>query len=43
VKKPEESKEPWDYVKIVEKVPGELAFRPLDQGGCPLVKKAQAQ
>jgi branched-chain amino acid transport system substrate-binding protein len=42
VKKPEESKGPWDYVKIVEQVPGDQAFRPLDQGGCPLVKKAEA-
>jgi branched-chain amino acid transport system substrate-binding protein len=43
VKKPEESKGPWDYVKIVEQVPGDQAFRPLDQGGCPLVKKAEAK
>jgi branched-chain amino acid transport system substrate-binding protein len=38
VKKPEESKEPWDYVKIVQTVPGDKAFRPLADGGCPLVK-----
>ncbi|MGO8919328.1 MAG: ABC transporter substrate-binding protein [Stellaceae bacterium] len=38
VKKPAESEAPWDYVKIVETVPGEQAYRPLDQGGCPLVK-----
>jgi branched-chain amino acid transport system substrate-binding protein len=43
VKKPEESKGPWDYVKVVETVPGDQAFRPLDQGGCPLVKKADAR
>jgi branched-chain amino acid transport system substrate-binding protein len=43
VKKPEESKEPWDYLKVVQTVPGEQAFRPLDQGGCPLVKKAEAK
>jgi branched-chain amino acid transport system substrate-binding protein len=42
VKKPDESKEPWDYVRVVEKVPGDQAYRPLDQGNCPLVKKAQA-
>jgi branched-chain amino acid transport system substrate-binding protein len=40
VKKPEESKAPWDYARIVETVPGEQAFRPLDQGGCPLVTAA---
>ncbi len=40
VKAPAESKYPWDYLKIVETVPGDKAFRPLDQGGCPLVKKA---
>ena len=39
VKKPSESKGPWDYYKILETVPGEKAYRPLDQGNCPLVKK----
>jgi len=43
VKKPSESKGPWDYLKVVETVPGDQAYRPLDQGGCPLVKKASAQ
>jgi len=43
VKKPEESKEPWDYLKVVQMVPGDQAFRPLDQGGCPMVKKAEAK
>jgi len=38
VKKPAESKYPWDYVRVIEKVPGEKAFRPLSEGGCPLVK-----
>jgi branched-chain amino acid transport system substrate-binding protein len=38
VKKPAESKYPWDYVRVIEKVPGEKAFRPLAEGGCPLVK-----
>jgi branched-chain amino acid transport system substrate-binding protein len=41
VKKPEESKHPWDYLKVIETIPGDKAFRPLDQGGCPLVKKAE--
>ena len=43
VKKPEQSHYPWDYVKVVETVPGDQAYRPLDQGGCPLVKKAEAR
>jgi branched-chain amino acid transport system substrate-binding protein len=38
VKKPEESKGPWDYYKLRATIPAEEAFRPLDQGGCPLVK-----
>jgi branched-chain amino acid transport system substrate-binding protein len=41
VKKPEESKGPWDYLKIVETVPGDKAFRPLGDGGCPLVTAAK--
>lgn len=39
VKKPAESKAPWDYYKIVDTVPANEAFRPLAQSGCPLVKK----
>ena len=38
VKKPEESKYPWDYYKVLAEVPGDQAFRPLKDGGCPLVK-----
>ena len=38
VKSPAESKEPWDYYKLVSTLPAEQAFRPLDKGGCPLVK-----
>ena len=38
VKKPEESKGPWDYYKVIAEVPGDQAFRPLNEGGCPLVK-----
>jgi branched-chain amino acid transport system substrate-binding protein len=40
VKKPSESKGPWDYYKLLATIPGEQAFRPLDQGGCPLVAKS---
>jgi branched-chain amino acid transport system substrate-binding protein len=39
VKKPDESKAPWDYYKLRATIPAEEAFRPLDMGGCPLVKK----
>jgi branched-chain amino acid transport system substrate-binding protein len=39
VKKPSESKGPWDYYKLIATIPGEEAFRPMDQGDCPLVKK----
>jgi branched-chain amino acid transport system substrate-binding protein len=38
VKTPEESKSEWDLAKIVATVPGNEAFRPLNEGGCPLVK-----
>jgi branched-chain amino acid transport system substrate-binding protein len=40
VKKPSESKGPYDYYKLVATIPGEEAFRPMDQGECPLVKKS---
>ncbi len=39
VKKPSESKGPWDYYKLVTKMSAEEAFRPLDQGECPMIKK----
>jgi branched-chain amino acid transport system substrate-binding protein len=39
VKTPEESKGPWDYAKLVKTIPAEEAWRPIDQGNCPLVKK----
>jgi branched-chain amino acid transport system substrate-binding protein len=39
VKKPSESKGPWDYYKLIETIPGENAFRPLSESECPLVKK----
>jgi branched-chain amino acid transport system substrate-binding protein len=38
VKKPEESTGPWDYYKLLAEVPADQAFRPLKEGGCPLVK-----
>ena len=39
VKKPSESKGAWDYYKVRATIPAEQAFRPIDQGNCPLVKK----
>ncbi len=39
VKKPEESKGPWDYYKTRATIPATEAWRPLDAGECPLVKK----
>jgi branched-chain amino acid transport system substrate-binding protein len=39
VKKPEESKAPWDYYKVLAEVPGDQAFRPMKDGGCQYVKK----
>ncbi|MET4702013.1 branched-chain amino acid transport system substrate-binding protein [Constrictibacter sp. MBR-5] len=39
VKTPAESKGPWDYYKILTTIPGDEAFRPLADGGCPFVKK----
>jgi branched-chain amino acid transport system substrate-binding protein len=37
VKKPEESKYAWDYYKLRATIPAAEAFRPLKDGGCPLV------
>ena len=37
VKKPEESKGPWDYYKLLITTPADKAFRPMSEGGCPLV------
>jgi branched-chain amino acid transport system substrate-binding protein len=37
VKKPSESKGAWDYYKLRATIPAAEAFRPLKDGGCPLV------
>ena len=37
VKTPAQSKYPWDYLKLLQTIPADEAFRPLNQGGCPLV------
>jgi branched-chain amino acid transport system substrate-binding protein len=39
VKKPSESKGPWDYYKILKTMSGEEAFGKLADSACPLVKK----
>ena len=38
VKKPEESSGAWDYYKVLQTVPADQAFRPLNEGGCSLVR-----
>jgi branched-chain amino acid transport system substrate-binding protein len=37
VKTPAESKSEWDVFKVVGTIPADKAFRPLNDGGCPLV------
>ena len=39
VKKPAESKGPYDYYKVAATIPAAEAFRPLNEGDCPLVAK----
>src|SRR4051812_16762320 len=39
VKKPEESKGPWDYYKLLATIAPEDAAKPLEASECPLVKK----
>ena len=38
VKKPAESKGPWDYYKLIRAIPAEEAVRPENEGGCSLVR-----
>ncbi|BBB94917.1 MULTISPECIES: ABC transporter substrate-binding protein [Bradyrhizobium] len=38
VKKPSESKKPWDYYKQIAVVPGDQAFFTAKESGCPLTK-----
>lgn len=40
VKKPAESKYPWDYYHVREVIPGDLAFAPLSESRCPLLHAA---
>lgn len=39
VKSPEESKYKFDYYKLLATIPGEEAFKPMEEGGCPLLAK----
>jgi branched-chain amino acid transport system substrate-binding protein len=39
VKAPSESRGRFDYYKLVSTIPADKAFRPLNEGGCPLVPK----
>jgi branched-chain amino acid transport system substrate-binding protein len=39
VKKPSESKGPWDFYKLIGTVPGDQAFTPLSESKCPMLKK----
>jgi branched-chain amino acid transport system substrate-binding protein len=38
VKSPDESKYKFDYYKLLATIPGDEAFRPMEEGGCPLLK-----
>lgn len=37
VKTPAESRGRWDYYKLAATIPADQAFRPIREGGCPLV------
>jgi branched-chain amino acid transport system substrate-binding protein len=43
VKNPSESKGPYDYYKLLDTIPGDQAFRPMADGGCPLVAHTAAK
>jgi branched-chain amino acid transport system substrate-binding protein len=38
VKKPADSRYPWDYYKLLDTTPAEDAFRPMSEGGCPMLR-----
>ncbi len=40
VKKPSESKRPWDYFNVKAVIPGDQAYQPLSESRCALVKKS---
>jgi branched-chain amino acid transport system substrate-binding protein len=37
VKTPQESRYAWDYYKLIATIPMDQAFRPMNEGGCPMV------
>jgi branched-chain amino acid transport system substrate-binding protein len=37
-KRPGQNRGEWDLLEVAETIPGEQAFRPLNEGGCPLVR-----
>jgi branched-chain amino acid transport system substrate-binding protein len=37
IKSPAESKSEWDLLKLVATIPGDQAFRPMTDGGCPAI------
>jgi branched-chain amino acid transport system substrate-binding protein len=39
VKKPTESRQPWDYYKLLQATPADEAFRPVKEGGCALASR----
>lgn len=39
VKKPEDIREPWDYLRVLRSIPGDQAFSPLSASACPLLRK----
>jgi branched-chain amino acid transport system substrate-binding protein len=39
IKSPAESKGEWDLLKLVATIPGDKAFRPLEDGGCPALAR----
>ena len=38
VKSPAESKAPWDYYKVLQKIPAIDVYKPMSESACPLVK-----
>jgi hypothetical protein len=40
VKKPADSKYPWDYYNLIATIPADEAFIPLEKSACPLLKKS---
>ncbi|QAU35323.1 ABC transporter substrate-binding protein [Janthinobacterium sp. 17J80-10] len=43
VKKPSESKKPWDYFNVLQVIPGSQAFGSLEASECPLINKNAAK